>query len=52
MLSEEKFHAPPFAITAISLPEKSDAVAKKIDAIYVQERTDKTDEQCKAAKEA
>ena len=30
----------------------ADAVAKKIDAIYVQERTDKTDEQCKAAKEA
>ena len=29
----------------------ADAVAKKIDAIYVQERTDKTDEQCKAAKE-
>ena len=30
----------------------ADAVAKKIDAIYVQERTDKTDEQCKEAKEA
>ena len=30
----------------------ADAVAKKIDAIYVQERTDKTDEQCKVAKEA
>ena len=30
----------------------ADAVAKKIDAIYVQERTDKTDEQCKAATEA
>ena len=30
----------------------ADAVAKKIDAIYVQERTDKTDEQCKAAKKA
>jgi len=27
-------------------------VAKLIDDIYVQERTDKTDEQCKAAKEA
>jgi cobalamin biosynthesis Co2+ chelatase CbiK len=27
-------------------------VAELIDAIYVQERTDKTDEQCKAAKEA
>ncbi|MBR5638003.1 MAG: sirohydrochlorin cobaltochelatase [Pseudobutyrivibrio sp.] len=27
-------------------------VAKLIDAIYVQERTDETDEQCKAAKEA
>ena len=30
----------------------ADAVAKKIDAIYVQERNDKTDEQCKEAKEA
>ena len=30
----------------------ADAVAKKIDAIYVQERTDTTDEDCKAAKEA
>ena len=32
--------------------EKADEVAKLIDAIYVQERTDKTDEQCKEAKEA
>ena len=32
--------------------EKADEAAKLIDAIYVQERTDKTDEQCKAAKEA
>ena len=32
--------------------EAADKVAKLIDAIYVQERTDKTDEQCKAAKEA
>ena len=30
----------------------ADKVAKLIDAIYVQERTDKTDEQCKEAKEA
>lgn len=30
----------------------ADKVAALIDAIYVQERTDKTDEQCKAAKEA
>ena len=32
--------------------EAADKVAKLIDDIYVQERTDKTDEQCKAAKEA
>ena len=32
--------------------EVADKVAKLIDDIYVQERTDKTDEQCKAAKEA
>ena len=32
--------------------ETADKVAKLIDDIYVQERTDKTDEQCKAAKEA
>ena len=32
--------------------EAADKVAKLIDEIYVQERTDKTDEQCKAAKEA
>ena len=31
---------------------KADEVAALIDAIYVQERTDDTDEQCKAAKEA
>ena len=31
--------------------EAADKVAKLIDDIYVQERTDKTDEQCKAAKE-
>ena len=31
---------------------KADEVAALIDAIYVQERTDKTDEQCKEAKEA
>ena len=32
--------------------EAADKVAKLIDDIYVQEITDKTDEQCKAAKEA
>ena len=32
--------------------EAADKVPKLIDDIYVQERTDKTDEQCKAAKEA
>ena len=32
--------------------EAADKVAKLIDDIYIQERTDKTDEQCKAAKEA
>ena len=32
--------------------EAADKVAKLIDDIYVQERTDDTDEQCKAAKEA
>ena len=32
--------------------EAADKVAALIDAIYVQERTDKTDEQCKTAKEA
>ena len=32
--------------------EAADKVAKLIDDIYVQERPDKTDEQCKAAKEA
>ena len=32
--------------------EAADKVAKLIDDIYVQERTDKTDEQCIAAKEA
>ena len=32
--------------------EKADEVAALIDAIYVQERTDATDEQCKAAKDA
>ncbi len=31
---------------------EADKVAELIDAIYVQERTDKTDEQCKTAKEA
>ncbi len=32
--------------------ERADEVAALIDAIYVQERTDKTDEQCAAAKAA
>ena len=32
--------------------EAADKAADLIDAIYVQERTDKTDEQCKEAKEA
>ncbi len=32
--------------------EAADKVAQLIDDIYVQERTDNTDEQCKAAKEA
>lgn len=32
--------------------EAADKVAELIDAIYVQERTDETDEQCKKAKEA
>ena len=32
--------------------EAADKVAKLIDDIYVQERTDKTDEQCEAAKAA
>ena len=32
--------------------EKADEVAKLIDAIYVQERTDETDAQCEAAKKA
>ena len=32
--------------------EAADKVAELIDAIYVQERTDKTDEQCAAAKKA
>ncbi len=32
--------------------EAADKVAELIDAIYVQERTDKTDEQCAAAKAA
>ena len=36
----------------VSDQEAADKVAELIDAIYVQERTDKTDEQCKAAKEA
>ena len=40
------------AESADSDQEAADKVAKLIDDIYVQERTDKTDEQCKAAKEA
>ena len=38
--------------SANSDQKAADKVAALIDAIYVQERTDKTDEQCKAAKEA
>lgn len=37
---------------AVSDQEAADNVAALIDAIYVQERTDKTDAQCTAAKEA
>ena len=40
------------AESADSDQEVADKVAKLIDDIYVQERTDDTDEQCKAAKEA
>lgn len=36
----------------VSDQEAADHVAELIDAIYVQERTDKTDEQCREAKEA
>ena len=36
----------------VSDQEAADKVAELIDAIYVQERTDKTDEQCVAAKKA
>ena len=39
-------------VSADADQEAADKVAALIDAIYVQERTDKTDEQCKAAKEA
>lgn len=38
--------------SAVSDQEAADNVAALIDAIYVQERTDETDEQCAAAKEA
>ena len=38
--------------TAMSDQEAADACAKLIDAIYVQERTENTDEQCAAAKAA
>ena len=38
--------------TAASDQEKADEAAALIDAIYVQERTDKTDEQCEQAKKA
>ena len=38
--------------TADADKEAADKVAALIDAIYVQERTDDTDEQCKEAKEA
>ena len=38
--------------TEVSDQEAADKVAKLIDDIYVQERTDKTDEQCAEAKKA
>ncbi len=38
--------------TEVDDQKAADEVADLIDAIYVQERNDKTDEQCKAAKEA
>lgn len=38
--------------TEVDDQKAADKVADLIDAIYVQERNDKTDEQCKAAKEA
>ena len=38
--------------TASEDQKAADRVAKLIDAIYVQERTEKTDDQCKEAKEA
>lgn len=40
------------ATTANADKEAADKVAKLIDAIYVQERTDKTDSQCEEAKKA
>ncbi len=40
------------ADNTVSDQEAADKVAELIDAIYVQERTDKTDEQCEAAKAA
>lgn len=40
------------ALTGCGSKKTPDDVAAMIDAIYVQERTDDTDKQCKAAKEA
>ena len=43
---------PEEAAEELSDQEKADEVAALIDAIYVQKRTDETDAQCTAAKEA
>ena len=50
--SDSKGDAAKTESTQDSDQEAADKVAKLIDDIYVQERTDKTDEQCKEAKEA
>ena len=42
----------PAPVTEKTDQELADEAAALIDAIYVQERTDKTDEQCAAAKAA
>lgn len=50
--SEETVDTAVEAETEVDDQAMADNCAALIDAIYVQERTDKTDEQCKAAKEA
>lgn len=50
--AEEPKDAAVEAVEEVDDQELADNCAALIDAIYVQERTDKTDEQCKAAKEA